>query len=304
MSSAFFQKSSKSHMMDILGKINRKVKSLGIRKKISNYSYNLTAKILTYPLGVRLLSIRRDAIANERKISLAITHYNRSNLIAGALRNVLMDERINDVIIYDDCSSMDEFSKMQAITKKMSNKISIYRGEKNLGPYHSKVTAISKCKNEWAIILDSDNALSRNYVDRLYQISTWNTNLIYCPSFAEPNFDFRQFTNTELTLYKIKELILKNENIKLLRSLLNDGNYFINVPKYIECSRINEFNSVPAADVIVFNYSWLQQGYSLYILNNLNYYHRIHSGSFQMSSWRNSRQIVDGIIKSIANDEE
>ncbi|MBG1262929.1 glycosyltransferase family 2 protein [Nostoc commune] len=290
--------------MDILGKINRKIKSLGIRNKIYNYSYNISAKILTYPLGVRFLSIRRHTITNERKISLAITHYNRSNLIAGALRNVLMDDRINDIIIYDDCSSIEEFSKMQAITKKMSNKISIYRGEKNLGPYHSKVTAISKCKNEWAVILDSDNALSRNYVDRLYQISTWNANIIYCPSFAEPNFDFRQFANTELTLSKVKELILKNENIKLLRNLLNDGNYFINVQKYIECSKQNELNSVPAADVIVFNYSWLQQGYLLYVLDNLNYYHRIHSGSFQIGSWRNSRQIVDGIINSLANYEE
>jgi len=290
--------------MDVLGKINRKIKSLGIRKKLYTSLYNITAKILSSPLGVRLLSIRRDALADERKISLAITHYNRANLITGALRNILMDNRINEIIIYDDCSSMEEFSKMQSITKKMSNKISIYRGEKNLGPYHSKVKAISKCKNEWAIILDSDNALSRNYVDRLYQMSTWNTNLIYCPSFAEPNFDFRQFANTELTLYKVKELILKNENIKLLRNLLNDGNYFINVQKYIECSKINEFNSVPAADVIVFNYSWLQQGYVLYVLNNLNYYHRIHSGSFQIGSWRNSRQIVDGIINSIANDKE
>ncbi|MFB2896400.1 glycosyltransferase [Aerosakkonemataceae cyanobacterium BLCC-F50] len=287
--------------MNVFTKGYRKLKSLKLAEKMYAKYYEITMQILTNPLAVQFLSIKRS-LPQNRSISLAITHYNRSKLIIGALRNVLQDERIDEVIIYDDCSSIEEFTRMEAKVKKLSPKITIYRGEKNLGPYKSKITAISKCKNEWAIILDSDNVLSKTYVDILYAIPTWDSRLIYCPTLAKPDFDFSRFDVGKIDYKKVQEIILSGQDIKLFRGFLNDGNYFLNVPKYVECAEENKNVSVRAADVLVFNYLWLKKGNGLYPVKDLSYYHRLHSGSYQMGTWRMSREIVNGVMDAIANN--
>lgn len=287
--------------MVIVNKVYRKLQSLGVRKKIYKYYYETITKTLTNPVFEQLFPLKRKTGDDARKISLAITHYNRSQLIRNSLVNILQDERINDVVIYDDCSSIEEFDKMRSLLQNLSPKISIYRGEENYGPYKSKITAVSKCRNDWAVILDSDNVLSRSYVDTLYQIPQWNPHVLYCPSFAKPDFDFRRLANIEINLEQAKAIIIKNQHIKLFRNFLNDGNYFVNVHNYVSCGNNREDMNVRAADVIVFNYAWLTMGYSLYVVNNLQYYHRIHSGSYQIGTWRNSRKIVDEILHSITN---
>ncbi len=287
--------------MNILRKAGRKIRSLQLENKVYQQYYKIMMDLRTSLLGVRLISIRRPSVANRSKISLAITHFNRSSLVVGALCNALYDDRIDDIIIYDDASSPEEFSRMQANIANLSPKISIRRGEQNFGAYKSKILAISHCKNEWAIILDSDNALSETYVDRLYHISAWNPKLIYCPTSANPYFNFKLFSETEINLEKARELILNNPHPKLFRSFINDGNYFVNVQKYLDCAKDNQDICVQASDVAAFNYLWLKSGGSLYAVSNLSYYHRQHSGSYWLSTMTDSKKVLNKIIEAITN---
>jgi len=287
--------------MNILRKAGRKIRSLQLENKVYQQYYKIMMDLRTSLLGVRLISIRRPSVANRSKISLAITHFNRSSLVVGALCNALYDDRIDDIIIYDDASSPEEFSRMQANIANLSPKISIRRGEQNFGAYKSKIMAISHCKNEWAIILDSDNALSETYVDRLYHISAWNPKLIYCPTSANPYFNFKLFSDTEINIEKARELILNNPNPKLFRNFINYGNYFVNVQKYLDCAEDNQDICVQASDVAAFNYLWLKSGGSLYAVSNLSYYHRQHSGSYWLSTMTDSKKVLNKIIEAITN---
>ena len=290
--------------MNILRKAGRKIRSLQLENKVYKQYYKIMMDLRTSLLGVRLISIRRPSVANRSKISLAITHFNRSSLVVGALCNALYDARIDDIIIYDDASSPEEFSRMQANIANLSPKISIRRGEQNFGAYKSKIMAISHCKNEWAIILDSDNALSETYVDRLYHISAWNPKLIYCPTSANPYFNFKLFSDTEINLEKARELILNNPHPKLFRNFINDGNYFVNVQKYLDCAKDNQDICVQASDVAAFNYLWLKSGGSLYAVSNLSYYHRQHSGSYWLSTMTDSKKVLNKIIEAITNHKK
>jgi hypothetical protein len=290
--------------MNILRKAGRKTRSLQLENKVYQQYYKIMMDLRTSLLGVRLISIRRPSVANRSKISLAITHFNRSSLVVGALCNALYDDRIDDIIIYDDASSPEEFSRMQANIANLSPKISIRRGEQNFGAYKSKIMAISYCKNEWAIILDSDNALSETYVDRLYHISAWNPKLIYCPTSANPYFNFKLFSDTEINLEKARELILNNPHPKLFRNFINDGNYFVNVQKYLDCAKDNQDICVQASDVAAFNYLWLKSGGSLYAVSNLSYYHRQHSGSYWLSTMTDSKKVLNKIIEAITNHKK
>jgi len=290
--------------MNILRKAGRKIRSLQLENKVYQQYYKIMMDLRTSLLGVRLISIRRPSVANRSKISLAITHFNRSSLVVGALCNALYDDRIDDIIIYDDASSPEEFSRMQANIANLSPKISIRRGEQNFGAYKSKIMAISHCKNEWAIILDSDNALSETYVDRLYHISAWNPKLIYCPTSANPYFNFKLFSDTEINLEKARELILNNPNPKLFRNFINYGNYFVNVQKYLDCAQDNQDICVQASDVAAFNYLWLKSGGSLYAVSNLSYYHRQHSGSYWLSTMTASKKVLNKILEAITNHKK
>src|SRR4028119_231587 len=290
--------------MNILRKAGRKFRSLQLENKVYQQYYKIIMAWLTSPLGVRLISIRRPSVANRSKISLAITHFNRSSLVVGALCNALYDDRIDDIIIYDDASSPEEFSRMQANVANLSPKISIRRGEQNFGAYKSKIMAISHCKNEWAIILDSDNALSETYVDRLYHITAWNPKLIYYPTSANPYFNFKLFSDTEINLEKARELILNNPNPRLFRNFINDGNYFVNVQKYQIGVKDNQDICVQASDVAAFNYLWLTSGGSLYAVSNLSYYHRQHSGSYWLSTMTDSKKVLNKIIEAITNHKK
>ena len=116
----------------------------------------------------------------ERHISLAIPYYNNSLYILDALRIAITDNRVSEIIICDD-KSHDINILIQLLIKINSNKIKMYQNSKNIGCYLNKIEAISKCTNEWAILLDSDNVIEKNYIDTLYNILEWKDNTIYHP---------------------------------------------------------------------------------------------------------------------------
>jgi glycosyltransferase involved in cell wall biosynthesis len=97
----------------------------------------------------------------NRKISLAVPHYNNTSYICDAINPFIDDFRINEIIICDDNSNdIDELEKL--ILNYNNSKIKLFKNKENLGCYHNKINTVSKCKNDWCILLDSDNIYDKN----------------------------------------------------------------------------------------------------------------------------------------------
>jgi glycosyltransferase involved in cell wall biosynthesis len=205
-------------------------------------------------------------------ISLCITTYNRYEMLMESFAQVLNDDRISEIVIVDDCSDIAIYDKILAATFDMA-KVRLIRNTENLGMSLNKKKAIEAAKNEWCIIFDSDNIMSPDYLDALDKIGTLDPHTIYCPSFAQPNFDYRAFEGWH---------ILRPEAIKLLgdrmgECLFNTANYVLHREKYLQVYRHNP--NIDAADTIHFNHLWLKADYSFYVVPNMHYTHRVHDGS-------------------------
>lgn len=53
-------------------------------------------------------------------------------------------------------------------------KFRVHRNARNVGAFHNEVLAVGLCREEWVVLLDSDDRLSRRYIDRLYALPAWS----------------------------------------------------------------------------------------------------------------------------------
>lgn len=217
-------------------------------------------------------------------ISIAITSYNRSDLTIESFSKVYDHPLVDEIVIVDDASDEKIYSELVTslinyetdyiYENRLPNKLRLYRNENNLGMSRNKAEAISKCKNEWVIILDSDNILYPEYLDNLPKEPSfdWFNCVIFCPQFAEPDYDFSKLPDT-VDKKNAKTLL----HLKEFRVFLNTCNYVVNRDKYLEVYKYDE--TIKESDTIHFNALWLAAGYSFYIVPGMSYYHRRHEGS-------------------------
>lgn len=209
---------------------------------------------------------------DNRKITLAVTTYNRYDFLLKCFADVVDDERINEIVIVDDHSDLDIFDKIVR-TYADEPKVYIYRNAKNLGVYKNKYQSVKHSCNDWVIVFDSDNVIKKDYIDKLYERKVWLDTIVYCPDFAKPQFDYRNFGGVE---------IFKNNAAKFFASkqfdcLINTMNCFVNREKFLD---VYDPDTEPfAADSAYFNYRWLMKGNSMLIIPGLEYEHTVHPGS-------------------------
>ena len=78
---------------------------------------------------------------------------------------------IDEILISDDHSSMDNYNKLKNMIDPINNgKIRLIRNVENIKPFLNKYNSVKNCKNEWVILLDSDNKISNEYVNILSNI--------------------------------------------------------------------------------------------------------------------------------------
>jgi glycosyltransferase involved in cell wall biosynthesis len=207
-----------------------------------------------------------------RKVSLCIPQYGRSDLVMETLKYPLQDDRIDEIIMCDDCSTEEDYHKLIENTWNF-RKIKVIKNVKNFHNQHNKRNAISFAKNEWCILLDNDNVIDKDFVDKLFQIEVWFKQKIYHPSFAAPTFDYRQFNGDSITKTNVAEYCKHN----IFMTLLNTNNYLVNRDEYLELYKYNP--EVRGADGLFNSYNWLKAGNMFYIVPDLQYYHRVHIGS-------------------------
>jgi glycosyltransferase involved in cell wall biosynthesis len=214
------------------------------------------------------------------KLSLCLTTYNRYEMLLEAFSQVIDHERLDEIIIVDDCSHPRYFNKIRDLPR-FNPKIKVFRQLENRGMSRNKADAISYASNEWVIIFDSDNIMKPDYLEAIPLDLVSNT--IYCPCFASPNFDYRSLSRQVINRHNI------NIEDNTTNMLMNTCNYVVPKDQYLEVYEENQ--EMRATDTIWFNYLWLKANNDFFVMPGCEYDHRVHEGSgFLQEAEYNMRQ--------------
>jgi glycosyltransferase involved in cell wall biosynthesis len=190
---------------------------------------------------------------------------------------------IDEILIVDDASNEEKYTELLLILSKFQQgkiewKIRVHKNKENLGMLRNKREAISKAKNEWVILFDSDNELYLEYLEAIainfnFSKSQLGKNFILHPSLAEPEHDYSRWNGMIIDSSNAKDFLHKAE----FRCLLNNCNYVVNRDEYLRVYKYDE--SIKESDTIYFNTLWLEAGNAFYVVPGMRYHHRKHSGS-------------------------
>lgn len=205
-------------------------------------------------------------------ITVSIPYYNRADLVMETIRPLLSVNQVDEILISDDCSNQPDFERLLHNTGNIS-KVRIVRNVENQHTLQNKHNCVSFAKNEWVLLIDSDNVAKADYFENFFKIKGLKKNTIYHTAFAAPMFDYRQFNDETITKKNIKKFV----NYPIFMTLLNTVNYFVNRDEFLKCYEYD--SSIRAADGIYINYNWLKNENKIYIVPDMQYYHRVHKGS-------------------------
>jgi len=206
-----------------------------------------------------------------RKITLALTHFNRFEFLLEALGQVLSDPRISEIVISDDCSTDGSYERL--VPHFAGGKVRTHQNLYNQDCYKNKRIAVELSPPGWVLLFDSDNVLSPAYLDELFRIDPWDPQTAYCPTFAEPHFDYRTLAGLRVTAGNVAQHVSRPSFL----TALNTANYFFQRDEYL---RVWDGSLNPhTADSLFQNYNWLKGGNALYFVPGLRYGHRVHDKS-------------------------
>jgi len=222
--------------------------------------------------------------------SLCIPTMDRfDNFLSKYLPKYLENEDISEIVISDE--NGNDIEKIKNAFPG-NDKLLLFKNDRQLGPFLNKIKVCLAAKNEWIVLMDSDNfafkdyfVTAKNYIENI--ISNENSkNIILAPSKALPNFDFSPlsgfiYKKGNFSQNNYLEYQKMNTNIKSL-VLMNTGNYVINKYLIENLNLVNENNiyKSPACDVIYFNTLLFEQlDLNMHVVPNLEYSHVVHPGS-------------------------
>lgn len=209
-----------------------------------------------------------------RQISICVPTWNRYDFTIKCFEQVLNDERIQEFIIYDDNSTDGSYERISDFYKE-TEKVYMYRSKERKKVHGNKMRAVKCSNSDFCILFDSDNILTKDYLDKIYE-QDWDDKTIYQPSFAMPNFDYRGLVGTyDKTNTKL------NIDRPLFECMLNTQNFFVNRDEYLKTWE--DSTDINGADSIFFNYLWLKRGNKIKVVEGLQYEHVVHRGSFYES---------------------
>ena len=148
------------------------------------------------------------------------------------LPKYLTNDLISEIIITDE-NGNDVKKILEAFPN--NDKLALHVNDTRLGPFKNKHKACSLAKNEWIVLMDSDNfadvdyfITGKNYIDN----NELSKNTILAPSFAKPNFDYRQMAGLiyKKGNFKANKVVERSKRVTC-DTLMNTGNYIIN--KYL-----------------------------------------------------------------------
>jgi len=211
------------------------------------------------------------------------------NFLINYLPKYLENELIEEIIITDE--NGNDIEKIKHSFGHIE-KLKLYKNETRLGPFLNKLKACKQAKNEWIVLIDSDNFADKNYFsiakDYIINIIKEQKNIILAPCKAKPNFDYSHLSGF---IYKKGDFAKNLQKEQLTRQnfntpsdvLMNTGNYIINNYLIQNLNLQNETENIiksSACDVIYFNTLLFEQlDLNMHIIKDLEYDHVVHNGS-------------------------
>jgi hypothetical protein len=180
---------------------------------------------------------------------------------------------------------MECFNRVFEYTRSIP-KVKLFRNEKNLDCYRNKRESVDRAANEWVIVFDSDNIMTKSYIDRVENlfVAGLNKKTIYQPSFAKPHFNFTRHEGLLVDQTNVGKRLTDDT----FGTMLNAMNYFVSREEYL---RVWDGSIDPVtSDSIFHNYNWLKAGNSIYVVPGLEYEHRVHNGSHYQNNVRRTPQ--------------
>ena len=224
-------------------------------------------------------------------LSICIPTYERYEMLLNSFDKVLKDDRVGEIIICDDASSIENYEDVYNAVKWIQ-KVKLFRNDRNLDCYANKRMAISKASNEFCILLDSDNIIDKSYIDKIYQ-EDWVVDTILTPEWAMPHFDFRQHSGITVTKYNVASMMKQG----MFQTMLNAANYFVSRDRYLEIW--DELANPVTSDSIFMAYRWLANGGKIKIVEGLRYSHTVHAGSHYQN---NVKRTPIGFHEEVVNN--
>lgn len=207
-----------------------------------------------------------------KQISLSVTSYNRFESTVKSFANVLDDERIGEILVLDDCSTDDSFSKLVAHFDG-NEKVKVLQQVFNRSMQQNKADAVMLSKFEWCILLDSDNEINTDYIDNLFALPEWEEGTIYAPMRAKPKFIYDAFAGHTIDKVNVHKYV----NMPLFGALINTSNYFVNRDFYADVYKFNpEIKGTDTANHFV---NHISAGGSFHVVKDLEYIHAISTDS-------------------------
>jgi len=203
---------------------------------------------------------------------------------------------VAEVVICDDASPGGHYRALCEQAAKISARIRVHRNPRNLGAYWNKVQALAHCAHGHAILLDDDNDIDMQFIDRLCALPEWAADAIYCPAQAWPVYDFSSLAGARLDLAGVRDA-LNGPQPWQVRKLMNTGNFLVPVRAYLDCaSGLPRELDVMASDVIAFCHRWLNARGRLEVVDGLDYHHQRSADSF----FDRTRETSDVLVRKIA----
>lgn len=212
-------------------------------------------------------------------ISLGVTTWNSANWIKRQFEKNYFDmssNLIDEIVIQDDCSS-----DYEALKHHESDNVKIFKNDRNLSPLLSRKNLVNNCKNDWVLVMDSDNFLkpkSDNGVDCFSVLRSIekSNDTIYCPCFLH----HQSYNDICGKLYSMED-IQKVFDDHYIPTFLNTGNFLVPRENYLRvCEDIDPQFLHYTVDVIYFMFLWLKRGFKIQCVNEYEYDHTIRDDSF------------------------
>lgn len=211
------------------------------------------------------------------------------NFLSKYLPIYLENPYINEIVITDETGN--DVKKIKNAFPNV-DKLKLFVNGSRLGPFLNKIRACSLSKNEWIVLIDSDNFASHNYFKIAQEyIETRigeQKNVILAPSFAKPNFNYSHlngfiYKNGSFANNNILESQLMKSNNTSSEVLMNTGNYVLNKFLIDNLNLANELENMKyssACDVIYMNTLMFEQlDLNLHVVEGMHYDHVVHDGS-------------------------
>jgi glycosyltransferase involved in cell wall biosynthesis len=208
-------------------------------------------------------------------ITLAITTFCRFSLTIKSFEKVIDDPRINDIVIVDDASP-DDSGRMLSDYFDGNDKVRVIIQPVNRSMQLNKADAVALSKNEWLILLDSDNEISVDYIDALereYEVNGFKEDTIYAPVRALPTFIYNEFEGETIDRHNVKDFVKKG----FFGAIINTSNYFIHRDTFTSNYKFQP--EIKGVDTAAHFLRHLQNDGKFHVVKGLEYLHAISDDS-------------------------